>query len=174
MKPTAQLRYNFSEVVHALRWLIFVSLDGSLWCPSLVYNQPLLFAGFLILTILFSLGMLVLARCCLNNFAGQNHARQLISVIMPSRHYLKITIITVIAALAGFSSAQAQQSTAANLASGSRHGTEPIVTTGSPAGLIKKVEPEYPIGFVLHGAKGRGHFRMTINAKSGLVEQYDG
>ena len=79
---------------------------------------------------------------------------------MPSRHYLKITIITLIAALAGFSSAQAQ-----------RHGTEPIVTTGSPAGLIKKIEPEYPIGFVVHGVKGRGRFRLTINARSGLVDE---
>jgi TonB family protein len=90
---------------------------------------------------------------------------------MPSRHYLKITIVPLIAALAGFSSAQAQQSSAPNLASGSRHGAEPIVTTGSPAGLVKKVEPEYPIGFVLHGAKGRGRFRLTINAKSGLVDE---
>jgi TonB family protein len=79
---------------------------------------------------------------------------------MLSHHSLKIAIITVIAALAGFSSAQAQ-----------RHGTEPLVTTGSPAGLIKKIEPEYPIGFVIHGAKGRGRFRLTINAKSGLVDE---
>jgi len=79
---------------------------------------------------------------------------------MLSHHSLKIATITVIAALAGFSSAQAQ-----------RHGTEPLVTTGSPAGLIKKIEPEYPIGFVIHGAKGRGRFRLTINAKSGLVDE---
>ena len=79
-------------------------------------------------------------------------------------------IVTLMASIAGFSSAQAQ-GTAANLASGSRHGAEPIVTTGSPAGLIKKIEPEYPIGFVIHGAKGRGRFRLTINAKSGLVDE---
>ena len=79
---------------------------------------------------------------------------------MPSRHYLKITIITLIAALAGFSSAQAQ-----------RHGTEPIVTTGSPAGLVKKVDPEYPMGFVIHGAKGRGRFRLTVNRQTGLVDE---
>jgi TonB family protein len=79
---------------------------------------------------------------------------------MFTRHWLKIAIITVIAALAGFSSAQAQ-----------RHGVEPLVTTGSPAGLIKKVEPEYPIGFVIHGAKGRGVYRLTINPKSGLVDE---
>jgi len=45
------------------------------------------------------------------------------------------------------------------------------VTTGSPAGLVKKVEPEYPMAFVIHGAKGRGRFRLTINAKSGLVDE---
>ena len=82
---------------------------------------------------------------------------------MLSHHSLKIaiiTVITVIAALVGFSSAQAQ-----------RHGTEPIVTTGSPAGLVKKVDPEYPMGFVIHGAKGRGRFRLTVNPRSGLVDE---
>ncbi|HYS95564.1 MAG TPA: energy transducer TonB [Chthoniobacterales bacterium] len=48
---------------------------------------------------------------------------------------------------------------------------EPLVTTGAPPGLIKKIEPEYPIGFVTHGAKGRGRFRLTINSKSGLVDE---
>jgi TonB family protein len=75
-------------------------------------------------------------------------------------HWLKIALVSLIASLVGLSSAQAQ-----------RHGTEPIVTTGSPAGLIKKIDPEYPIGFVTHGAKGRGNFRLTINAKSGLVDE---
>ena len=79
---------------------------------------------------------------------------------MRSHHCLKIALISLIASLAGFSSVEAQ-----------RHGAEPQVTTGSPAGLIKKVEPEYPIGFVTHGAKGRGRFRLTINAKSGLVDE---
>ena len=79
---------------------------------------------------------------------------------MISRHSFKIAIITLVAALGGFSSAEAQ-----------RHGTEPIVTTGSPAGLVKKIEPEYPIGFVIHGAKGRGRFRLTINSRSGLVDE---
>ena len=79
---------------------------------------------------------------------------------MFTRHSLKIAIISLVASLAGFSSVPAQ-----------RHGTEPIVTTGSPAGLIKKIEPEYPIGFVIHGVKGRGRFRLTINAKSGLVDE---
>ena len=27
------------------------------------------------------------------------------------------------------------------------------------------------MGFVIHGAKGRGRFRLTINAKSGLVDE---
>jgi TonB family protein len=79
---------------------------------------------------------------------------------MLSRHCFKITVISLIASLTGFSSAPAQ-----------RHGTEPFVTTGSPAGVIKKVEPEYPMAFVIHGAKGRGRFRLTINAKSGLVDE---
>ena len=81
-------------------------------------------------------------------------------LIMVSRHSFEIAIITLVAALGGFSSAEAQ-----------RHGTEPIVTTGSPAGLVKKIEPEYPIGFVIHGAKGRGRFRLTVNSRSGLVDE---
>jgi TonB family protein len=76
------------------------------------------------------------------------------------RNCLNVTIIGLIALLAGLLSAHAQ-----------RHGVDPLVTTGSPTGLIKKVEPEYPMGFVIHGAKGRGRFRLTINAKSGLVDE---
>jgi TonB family protein len=79
--------------------------------------------------------------------------------IMFTRLSLKIAIVSV-TALAGLSSALAQ-----------RHGVEPIVTTGSPPGLVKKIEPEYPMGFVIHGAKGRGRFLLTINAKSGLVDE---
>jgi len=82
------------------------------------------------------------------------------SLSMLTRHSLRIAVVSLIASLAGFSSVQAQ-----------RHGAEPQVTTGSPAGLVKKIEPEYPIGFVTHGAKGRGRFRLTINAKSGLVDE---
>jgi TonB family protein len=78
---------------------------------------------------------------------------------MFTRLSLKIAIVSV-TALAGLSSALAQ-----------RHGVEPIVTTGSPPGLVKKIEPEYPMGFVIHGAKGRGRFRLTINAKSRLVDE---
>jgi len=90
---------------------------------------------------------------------------------MPIRPSLKIAIVTLFLAFAGFSSAQAQATTAPALSNGSRHGAEPIVTTGSPAGLVKKIEPEYPIGFVIHGAKGRGRFRLTINSRSGLVDE---
>src|SRR5712692_8217474 len=78
---------------------------------------------------------------------------------MFTRHSFKIALVSVIA-LAGLSSTHAQ-----------RHGVEPIVTTGSPAGLVKKIEPEYPMGFVIHGAKGGGIYRLTINPKSGLVDE---
>ena len=81
-------------------------------------------------------------------------------LIMISQHSLKIAILTLIGALSGFSSAEAQ-----------RHGTNPIVTTGSPAGLVKKIDPEYPIGFVTHGAKGRGRFLLTINSRNGQVDE---
>ena len=79
---------------------------------------------------------------------------------MRSIHCLKTAIITLIALQAGLLSVHAQ-----------RHGTNPIVTTGSPAGLVKKVEPEYPMSIVIHGAKGRGIYRLTINPKSGLVDE---
>jgi protein TonB len=82
----------------------------------------------------------------------------------------KIVIVVLIAFVAGLFSAQAQSTTAGALTSGSRHGAEPIVTTGSPAGLVKKIEPEYPIGFVVHGAKGRGKFRLKLD-KNGQVDE---
>ena len=75
-------------------------------------------------------------------------------------HSLKIAVVSLTALIVGMFSAQAQ-----------RHGTNTIVTTGSPAGLVKKIEPEYPIAMVIHGAKGRGIFRLTINPKSGLVDE---
>jgi len=74
--------------------------------------------------------------------------------------WLKIAVVGLIALQVGASFTHAQ-----------RHGVEPFVTTGTAPGLIKKVEPEYPMGFVIHGAKGRGRFRLTINAKSGLVDE---
>src|SRR4029077_18633888 len=40
-------------------------------------------------------------------------------------------------------------------------------TPGNPPGLIKKVDPEYPPGLLVHMAEGRGRFRLTINPKTG-------
>jgi len=79
---------------------------------------------------------------------------------MLTGHWLKVTLISLIALQASLSSTQAQ-----------RRGLEAQVHTGTPPGLIKKVEPEYPPGFVLHGAKGRGLFRLSINPKSGEVDE---
>src|SRR5438445_8658520 len=79
---------------------------------------------------------------------------------MITDHWLKVIVISLIALQAGLSSTQAQ-----------RRGLEAQVFTGTPPGLIKKVEPEYPPGFVLHGAKGRGLFRLSINPKSGEVDE---
>src|SRR5436305_11413082 len=79
---------------------------------------------------------------------------------MHAGHWLKVAAISLIALLAGLPSANAQ-----------RRGLEAQVHTGTPSGLIKKVEPEYPPGFVLHGAEGRGRFRLTINPKSGEVDE---
>src|SRR5947209_1293151 len=77
---------------------------------------------------------------------------------MLTDHWLKVTVISLFALQAGLSSTQAQ-----------RRGLEAQVQTGTPPGLIKKVEPEYPPGFVVHGAEGKGRFRLTINPKSGEV-----
>ena len=80
---------------------------------------------------------------------------------MNTSRSFRVAVASVIAVLVGLVvSADAQ-----------RHGVEPFVSTGSPAGLVKKVDPEYPIGFVIHGAKGRGRFRLTINARSGQVDE---
>jgi TonB family protein len=79
---------------------------------------------------------------------------------MLTGHWLKVAVISLIALQADLSSAHAQ-----------RRGLEAQVQTGTPPGLIKKVEPEYPIGFSLHGAEGKGRFRLTINPKSGEVDE---
>jgi len=79
---------------------------------------------------------------------------------MVTDHWLKVIVISLFALQAGLLSTQAQ-----------RRGLEAQVQTGTPPGLIKKVEPEYPPGFVLHGAEGRGRFRLTINPKSGEVDE---
>ena len=73
----------------------------------------------------------------------------------------KIGIVSLIALITGVFSTQAQR----------RAGLEADVTTGTPPGLIKKIEPEYPIGFQTHGAQGKGRFRLTINPKSGEVDE---
>ena len=79
---------------------------------------------------------------------------------MLTGHWLKVAVISLIALQADLSSTHAQ-----------RRGLEAQVQTGTPPGLIKKVEPEYPAGFVVHGAEGRGRFRLTINPKSGEVDE---
>ena len=79
---------------------------------------------------------------------------------MLTGHWLKVAGICLIALQAGLSSTHAQ-----------RRGLEAQVYTGTPPGLIRKVEPEYPPGFVLHMAEGRGNFRLTINPKTGEVEE---
>src|SRR5260370_12079258 len=79
---------------------------------------------------------------------------------MLTGHGMKVAVISLIALQAGLSSTHAQ-----------RRGLEAQVFTGTPPGLIKKVEPEYPPGFVLHGAKGGGLFRLSINPKSGEVDE---
>jgi TonB family protein len=76
-------------------------------------------------------------------------------------HRLKIAAFTAIALLTGLSVTQAQR----------RQGMEAEVYTGTPPGLIKKVDPEYPVGFSLHGAEGKGRFRLTINPKTGQVDE---
>jgi TonB family protein len=79
---------------------------------------------------------------------------------MHTGHWLKVAGISIIALQAGLLSTHAQ-----------RRGLEAQVNTGTPPGLIKKVEPEYPPGFVLHMAEGRGNFRLTINPKTGEVDE---
>jgi len=79
---------------------------------------------------------------------------------MLTDHWLKIVVICLIVLQVGLPSTRAQ-----------RRGLEAQVQTGTPPGLIKKVDPEYPPGFVLHGAAGKGVFRLTINPKSGLVDE---
>ena len=79
---------------------------------------------------------------------------------MLNGRWLKVAVISLIALQAGLLSTHAQ-----------RRGLEAQVQTGTPPGLIKKVEPEYPPGFVVHLAEGRGRFRLTINPKSGEVDE---
>ncbi|MDP9185805.1 MAG: energy transducer TonB [Verrucomicrobiota bacterium] len=79
---------------------------------------------------------------------------------MLTGHWLKVAAISLIALQAGLSSTLAQ-----------RRGLEAQVQTGTPPGLIKKVEPEYPPDVVLRHADGRGRFRLTVNPRSGEVDE---
>jgi TonB family protein len=79
---------------------------------------------------------------------------------MITGHWWKVAVVSLIALQAGLLSTHAQ-----------RRGLEAQVQTGTPPGLIKKVDPEYPPGFVVHLAEGKGRFRLTINPKSGEVDE---
>jgi TonB family protein len=79
---------------------------------------------------------------------------------MHAPHWLKVAVISSIALQAGLSFTNAQ-----------RRGLDVQVYTGTPPGLIKKVDPEYPVGFSLHGAEGRGLFRLKVNPGSGEVDE---
>lgn len=45
------------------------------------------------------------------------------------------------------------------------------VLVSKPPGLIKYIEPQYPVSFARRGARGRGVFLITINPKTGDVDQ---
>jgi len=79
---------------------------------------------------------------------------------MITGHWWKVAVVSLIALQTGLLPTHAQ-----------RRGLEAQVQTGTPPGLIKKVEPEYPPGFVVHLAEGKGRFRLTINPKSGEVDE---
>jgi TonB family protein len=81
---------------------------------------------------------------------------------MPTGHWLKVTVISLIAIQAGLLSTHAQRQ---------QHGLEAEVHTGTPPGLIKRVEPEFPPDIVLRHVSGRGLFRLTINPMNGQVDQ---
>jgi TonB family protein len=79
---------------------------------------------------------------------------------MLSGSSLKVAVISLIALQAGLSSTFAQ-----------RRGLEAQVKTGTPPGLIKRVEPEYPPDVVLRHVGGNGLFRLTINPRTGEVDE---
>ncbi len=79
---------------------------------------------------------------------------------MLTGHWLKVAVISLIALQAGLSSTHAQ-----------KRGLDADVHTGTPPGLIKRVEPEYPPDVVLRHVDGRGLFRLTINPRSGEVDE---
>ena len=79
---------------------------------------------------------------------------------MHTGHWLKVAVITLFALQAGLLSTNAQ-----------RRDLDPRVQTGTPPGLIKKVEPEYPTDVVLGHMAGSGRFRLTIDPRSGAVDE---
>lgn len=79
---------------------------------------------------------------------------------MLTDHWLKVTVISLIALQVGLPSMRSQT-----------RGLEAQVQTGKPPGLIKKVDPEYPSDVVLRGVDGKGVFRLTINPRSGEVDE---
>jgi TonB family protein len=80
---------------------------------------------------------------------------------MLNSHWLKVAGISFIALQAGLSSTHADQ----------QRFSDAQVFTGTPPGVIKRVEPEYPPAVVLRHVSGRGRFRLTINARSGEVDE---
>ena len=79
---------------------------------------------------------------------------------MLTGHWLKAAVISLIALQGGLLSTHAQ-----------KRGLEAQVHTGTPPGLIKRVEPEYPPDVVLRHVSGTGLFRLTINPRSGEVDE---
>lgn len=79
---------------------------------------------------------------------------------MLTGHWLRAAVIGLIALQGGLLSTHAQ-----------KRGLEAQVHTGTPPGLIKRVEPEYPPDVVLRHVSGAGLFRLTINPRSGEVDE---
>jgi TonB family protein len=81
---------------------------------------------------------------------------------MFSSYRLKVAVISLVALQAGLCPTYAQRN---------QRMMESEVNTGSPPGLIKKVEPEFPYYVVLRHVSGSGLFRLTINGKTGEVDE---
>jgi TonB family protein len=77
-------------------------------------------------------------------------------------HWYKVVVIGFIALQAGLPSAHAQRQ---------QRLSEAQVYTGTPPGLIKRVEPAYPPEVVLRHVSGKGLFRLTINPRNGEVDE---
>jgi TonB family protein len=81
---------------------------------------------------------------------------------MHMSHWSRVAVLSVIALQAGLSFTHA---------AGQQRGLEAQVNTGTPPGLIKRVEPEYPPDVVLRHVSGNGLFRLTINPRNGEVDE---